>query len=446
LTSCLNSGRLLGSLKILKLSHCYQLRSLGGFHELPLLEMLLLKNCMNLTNVCESIQNCDELILIDLTYCKEFKKFLGTLANLKKVKTVLLNGCSLGESSPNIRDMDSLRTLNAAKNGIPRDSQLEFLSMCDFETLMSIERPPRPLRLLSYNFYISSVQRCETLLRKIAFDPEKSPLDLFGDFYSLATSSIEFEGTIKIQPMAGVEETILHSLGWSNLEFINKQGVETYDLHRAPEASQTQMYYEYGIFSTIYEGELIPNWIEHRNKGPSVSFSIPTSPKKLTGMNFCYVQTKQSTYQIFDLPHIIISNITKKHTLIYKHYIRTVNVGGHSLTFLSHWMFRKNEMEDGDQLTVSIEPALCAFNVSIRECGVSFVYDDDDGNIEEEEDPLSYYKSWNQIIGGDLSAFQLTTEEYLLDNKARFEHVLGPQPYTASSFVRAPRSKTYLNI
>ncbi|PWA89342.1 toll/interleukin-1 receptor (TIR) domain-containing protein [Artemisia annua] len=59
LTSWLNARRLLGSLKIHKLSHCYQLRSLGGFHELPLLEMLFLKNCMNLSNVCESIQNCD---------------------------------------------------------------------------------------------------------------------------------------------------------------------------------------------------------------------------------------------------------------------------------------------------------------------------------------------------------------------------------------------------
>ncbi|PWA35479.1 hypothetical protein CTI12_AA609120 [Artemisia annua] len=70
--------------KILKSSHCYQFHSLGGFHELPLLEMLFLKNCMNLTNVRESILNCDELILIDLTYCKEFRKLIGTLTNLKK--------------------------------------------------------------------------------------------------------------------------------------------------------------------------------------------------------------------------------------------------------------------------------------------------------------------------------------------------------------------------
>ncbi|GKE33764.1 hypothetical protein Tco_1453086 [Tanacetum coccineum] len=93
--------------------------------------------------------------------------------------------------------------------------------------------------------------------------------------------------------------------------------------------------------------------------------------------------------------------MTKNLTWLYGHHLSTVNAGGKSLTFLSHWMFGENEMEDGDQLT----------NYSrIRKCGVSFVYDD--GKNEKEEDPLSYYKSWNHIIGGDLSPFQLKTLEY----------------------------------
>ncbi|GKE75822.1 hypothetical protein Tco_1537863, partial [Tanacetum coccineum] len=74
-------------------------------------------------------------------------------------------------------------------------------------------------------------------------------------------------------------------------------------------------------------------------------------------------------------------------------------------------MFGENEMEDGDQLTISITHEMTYSR--IRECGVSFVYDD--GKNEKEEDPLSYYKSWNHIIGGDLSPFQLTTQEYNLN-------------------------------
>ncbi|GKF81578.1 hypothetical protein Tco_0240180, partial [Tanacetum coccineum] len=69
-------------------------------------------------------------------------------------------------------------------------------------------------------------------------------------------------------------------------------------------------------------------------------------------------------------------------------------------------MFGENEMEDGDQLTISITVEMLydgevdddrlKYNSSTRECGVSFVYDD--GKNEKEEDPLSYYKSWNHII------------------------------------------------
>ncbi|GKF87549.1 hypothetical protein Tco_0258426, partial [Tanacetum coccineum] len=57
-------------------------------------------------------------------------------------------------------------------------------------------------------------------------------------------------------------------------------------------------------------------------------------------------------------------------------------------------MFGENEMEDGDQVTISIKhDMIFEWEVGddhrIRECGVSFVYDD--GKNEKEEDPLSYY-------------------------------------------------------
>ncbi|GJS15395.1 hypothetical protein Tco_0409867 [Tanacetum coccineum] len=184
--------------------------------------------------------------------------------------------------------------------------------------------------------------------------------------------------------------------------------------------------------STFYGGKVMPTWIRRRRKGPSISFTIPSSPNKLRGLNLSYVQTLIRPYwrskeqyenfeypdhQFIKLPDIKIRNITKNLTWLYTHHIRRVNVGGKSLTFLSHWMFGENEMEDGDQLTISIKHDMIEWEDDdrrIRECGVSFVYDD--GKNEKEEDPLSYYKSWNHIIGGDLSPFQLTTQEYFLNS------------------------------
>ncbi|KAI7732282.1 hypothetical protein M8C21_027995 [Ambrosia artemisiifolia] len=75
-------------------------------------------------------------------------------------------------------------------------------------------------------------------------------------------------------------------------------------------------------------------------------------------------------------------------------------------------MFGPNEMKVGDHITITLGGLLRHFSRT-KECGIGIVYEDDDEKIEE-EDALGYYKSWNHIIGGDLSAFQLTTGEYAL--------------------------------
>ncbi|KAI3739211.1 hypothetical protein L2E82_29610 [Cichorium intybus] len=183
---------------------------------------------------------------------------------------------------------------------------------------------------------------------------------------------------------------------------------------RGSEESEIQMYYEFGIFSTVYRGNEMPDWITDKRNGPSISFTIPSSPNKLKGLDFCYVYTLriQEDKSLYT-PVIIISNITKNRTWIYKHYVDSVNVGGDCLILLSHWMFGMNEMECGDEVTITVLPQPYEISNQVtKECGVRFVYDD--GDMDEEEDALGYYKSWNHIIGGDLTGFQLTTGEYLL--------------------------------
>ncbi|KAL7618873.1 hypothetical protein Lser_V15G03789 [Lactuca serriola] len=116
--SCSKDKRLLGSLKILNLSFCEQLRSLGGFDHLPKLERLILRGCSGLLDVCESIEQCLKLVHIDLSYCNKVVKLPRSLGMLKKVKTLLLNGCYLCESRIKIRDMDSLELVKANNIGI----------------------------------------------------------------------------------------------------------------------------------------------------------------------------------------------------------------------------------------------------------------------------------------------------------------------------------------
>ncbi|KAJ9535878.1 hypothetical protein OSB04_un000966 [Centaurea solstitialis] len=440
--------------KILNLNYCEQLGSLGGFSEFLELERLMLSNCISLIEICESIEQCDGLDHIDLSYCKEVGKVLRTIGKVKNVKTLNLDGCNLSELSMVMRadvevremlngnniGMNSKTSSSAIVEAIPRalDSNLiylpsslvclslqhnnlsnesfpkdmsslsmlkelyldgndivslptcvrtlptlEKLSIGGCPRLKTLEHPPHTLKELIYGF---SEEMKEG---KVVFDRE---MNTYGG--SLV------EGLYKRVDTRDVEEEVLRSLGWG---FTKNQITET----------KVEMHYNFGIFSTCYQGKEIPNWISERREGSSLSFSIPSSAI-LRGLNFCFVLMGYQKYSV----HIKISNITKNLTWIYQPWL-CYEKSRESITYLSHWMFGKNEMEDGDQITISISKKYDGdggdWNNIIRECGISLVYDEgDDG---KEEDVLGYYKSWNHRIGGDLSPFQTTTPgQYLLDS------------------------------
>ena len=304
---CRKDKRWLGSLKILNLSYCKQLHSLGDFDQLPILEMLIVRNCISLVEVCESIKQCVELILIDLSYCNKLKRFPTTRGILKKVKTMLVDGCNIGESQIKIGDMDS-RELCKANNlgtntrtsssssaivgdvpsdlkfftnslpsslvtlsltnsnlstesfpmdfsclsmlnslyldGNPMDSlpnclrtlpRLLILSLQNCRKMKSVEHPPRTLKVLS----LDSLHK--PYVEKVVFDPDMSPLYFISNPIYFASCSYEIQGMIKIQPILDVEEKLLCSLGWTNLDFLNKMRNGTNSSHRGSKASKIRV-------------------------------------------------------------------------------------------------------------------------------------------------------------------------------------------------------------
>ncbi|KAL8262583.1 hypothetical protein R6Q59_023932 [Mikania micrantha] len=143
---------------------------------------------------------------------------------LSMLKDLCLNG------NPIVSLPDCVRTLPG----------LQTLEMSNCLKLMSVEHPPCTLRRL--NLYNNCCKPdYKSLLRKIAFDPEMVPLELIADRNLLAPSSFEIEGMIKIQPIAGVEEKVLWSLGWPLIWPSEKMFMVTGHNYEGAQKSQIQV-------------------------------------------------------------------------------------------------------------------------------------------------------------------------------------------------------------
>ncbi|KAM1413471.1 hypothetical protein ACFXTO_026063 [Malus domestica] len=85
-----NGIRFFPRLKILNLSHSHGLRTTPDFSGLPNLERLILKHCINLVGVDESIGYLEKLLVLNLEGCKNLMK----LPKLRSIQDLILSGCS----------------------------------------------------------------------------------------------------------------------------------------------------------------------------------------------------------------------------------------------------------------------------------------------------------------------------------------------------------------
>ncbi|KAM7469969.1 hypothetical protein LguiA_008152 [Lonicera macranthoides] len=103
----------LGSLKILDLSYSERLTRTPNFSRLQNLERLILKGCVSLVEVCESIGNLEMLNLLDLQDCRTLRKLPRNIGKLGSLKTLIISGCNIGDFPSEMRNMPSLEVLKA---------------------------------------------------------------------------------------------------------------------------------------------------------------------------------------------------------------------------------------------------------------------------------------------------------------------------------------------
>ncbi|XP_021826216.1 TMV resistance protein N-like [Prunus avium] len=144
------------NLKILNLSHSYQLTKSPDFSKLPNLEELILEGCVSLSEVHSSIGDLGRLSSVNLERCEMLKDLPLNFYKSKSIETLLLNGClSFEKLAEGLGDMVSLTTLKAdytAIRQIPSSilklKKLEVLSLCHVEGSPSTNLLP-PLQSLS---------------------------------------------------------------------------------------------------------------------------------------------------------------------------------------------------------------------------------------------------------------------------------------------------------
>lgn len=156
--------KLLELLKILNLSHSQGLIGTPNFSQIPNLERLILKSCINLSEVHESIGVLGRLVLLNLRGCRNLRKLPRRICLLKRLEELIVSGCSrLDELPTGLRTMKSLKLLHADGTAIAQvTSTPSEVKPWGFVFWSSISKPrkcPNPI-----NFSLASLSQSLTNL------------------------------------------------------------------------------------------------------------------------------------------------------------------------------------------------------------------------------------------------------------------------------------------
>ncbi|XVF30434.1 hypothetical protein REPUB_Repub16aG0057100 [Reevesia pubescens] len=109
----------LPNLKTLNLNHSHGLLKTPNFSRLPSLEKLMLKDCIKLLEVDQSIGEIKTLSFLNLKDCKSLRNLPRTIGSLVSLEELILSGCSRLDDLPKeLQNMKSLRVLNLDETAI----------------------------------------------------------------------------------------------------------------------------------------------------------------------------------------------------------------------------------------------------------------------------------------------------------------------------------------
>ncbi|XP_052205028.1 disease resistance protein RPV1-like [Diospyros lotus] len=447
----------LGKLVFLNLRDCRNLRKLPkSICELKSLRKLILSGCSKLIELPLELGNlklltelhADKVIVNQLVSTtgevksRRARFWSWVLRTRKHPETINFPLSSLSHSLVKL----SLANCFLSDDSIPRD--LSSLSLLQFLNLSEnpIHRIPESIRGLSMlrDLWLDSctslqllpelpmslvklkVQNC-TSLRRITNLPNLLK-SLFLDVMD-CSKLVEVQGLFKLEPIGNFGLEMINGLGLSNLDSIGNTEVELFNnMTKTRIKCPVQGLYEFSIFSTCLPGNEIPGWFS-QVEGNSISFKVPSQPNlNIRGLNVCFVYSRsrdckfrywgEAKLRQWFSYYVKISNKTNGLKWVYSPTFLGIPGAGDNMTWLSHWMIG-NQLEVGDEVNVSVvgwSPTFC-----IKECGISFVYGDQEEQkgIPKESEGVSKCNPACPLqneIDGAMSAYQLKSGAYFLSH------------------------------
>ncbi|KAM7497388.1 hypothetical protein LguiA_021802 [Lonicera macranthoides] len=456
-----NETPFLGSLKILDLGYSERLTRTPNFLGLPNLERLILKGCVSLVEVSESIGNLEMLEFVDLQNCRTLAKLPRNIGKLGSLKTLIISGCNIGEFPSEMRNMKSLKVLNAdgiVINALHNSSgEVKWWQHIVWSRLPTPKKGPqtlwaslpcslRELSISGCNLFDESFpvnfgdlrlltrldlsnntfQRLPNCIRSLSglnfLDMSQchklQSLDLNG--VSINSGFIDVQNCTLLEKVTPVNEIgHIWLYGCNKLVELN----ECFKKEPTTRFDFTLGMFEYGIFSMFFGHEEIPRFLGEKCEGSSIHFVVPwlsTHTRTQCMYAWCLFQRRIDIIEHFDHISVKIENKTKDLTWIYTpNYIQF----DESIGWLSRWRFG-NQMESGDEITIMFN----GNEYEAVECGFKFGYllvleeEEGNGSSSSSSSPSSSSSMEVNYSHHDFSALRLSTGEYFLNSLFEENH------------------------
>ncbi|KAK8564339.1 hypothetical protein V6N12_036465 [Hibiscus sabdariffa] len=413
------------NLKILNLNHSHSLLKTPNFSGLPSLEKLMLKDCIKLVEVDQSIGELKMLTFLNLKDCKSLGKLPRTIGSLVSLEELSLSGCSTLDNVPKeLHDVKSLKVLNLDGTSIyqtrlwlpylllKRNKDLGFSwaylpcslvklslescrlsddamphDLCNLASLKSLNLSRNLIHSLPES--IKHLTKLDELLLNCCTELQKIPnLPNFSNckeafmavspfmqsivahfFFPSKQCGIfgcekltEVQDTFKLEPIENFEAQEIKRL--FNVDSINKCQVQLYNF--LIDRTRVATPQECGITSTFVAGSEVPVGFKHISNEHQISFSLPK--EKIHWFSLCIVFSIISHQSDF-IPSVCIYNETKNITWNYHStFIGVPKRNGNTMLWLIHWPTTNFELEGGDLVSCMLAP----IHLGIRKFGVTY--------------------------------------------------------------------------